>query len=535
MFCRFKRVLLVFLVAFFAVTLVFAQSISEVRHGKYDGKTVILHTNDVHGALEGYAKLGALKESFEAEGADVLLVDAGDFAQGTIYVATTKGLNAVNIMNSVGYDIVGIGNHEFDYGFDMLRTNLNQAHFEILCSDVFEENGKTIYDRTTYRTLAGGAVVGFFELDTPETQTKANPALMQGLSFTQGDDLYVLAQKLIDELRAGGADTVICISHLGVNEASTPNRAIDVMENTTGIDYMIDGHSHTVYSSYEGYPMQQTGTKFAYIGVAILDNVTGEVLDYYLADCIEIEPDSVLLAQAQSMMSQIDKEYGLKFAESRVELNGERIPNRTGETNLGDLIADSMKWFISQNPSSINVPLEDLVAIENGGGIRDSIHAGDVSMKDINNVLPFGNTVTVVYVKGSALLEALEASTFACPDQLGGFPQISGMNITIDTTKAYDAGDLYPSSTYHAPASIKRVTINDVNGKPFDPDATYAVVTNDFVAAGGDTYYSFASSNTSFDTGYMLDDVLCQYIKEVCNGVLDESNTKIDGRIKVIK
>ena len=156
-------------------------------------------------------------------------------------------------------------------------------------------------------------------------------------------------------------------------------------------------------------------------------------------------------------------------------------------------------------------------------------------MKDVNNVLPFGNTVNVIYVKGSVLLEVLEASTFSTPDQLGGFPQISGMNISIDTTKAYDAGDLYPSSTYHAPASINRVTIKDINGKPFDPDATYAVAANDFVAAGGDTYYAFASSHTSFDTGYMLDDVLCQYIKEKLGGVINDQYANPDSRIEVIK
>ncbi len=529
-----KRILLVLLVSFFAVALVFAQSITEARHGKYAGKTVILHTNDVHGALEGYAKLGALRDSYVSEGADVILVDAGDFEQGTIYVADSKGLSAVQMMNSVGYDIVGIGNHEFDYGYDQLRSNLEQAKFELLCSDVFNADGSTIYKSTIYRTLAGGAVIGFFEMDTPESQTKANPTLLKGLEFPQGDDLYKVGQKMIDELRKGGADTVICLSHLGVNDESKPNRAIDLMTNTSGIDFMIDGHSHTVYSSYEGYPMQQTGTQFAYIGVVILDDVSGKVLDYYLINCNEIEPDEKLLDEAHSIMEDVDAKYGVTFATAKVDLDGERNTNRTSETNLGDLVCDSLLWYAKERVTA-SVPEDNIVAVMNGGGIRASIKAGDISRKDTNNVMPFANTLCVVNVKGSDLLEALEASTFSTPSQIGGFPQIAGMTITIDTTKEFDAGDLYPASTYHAPASIRRVSINDINGKPFDPDATYAVATNNFVAAGGDTYYAFANSNYSFDTGILTDDILVQYITDKLGKEVGDDYSQPKGRIKIVK
>ncbi len=534
MSCRFKRIVFAVLVLLIAISTVFAQSVSEARHSEYKGKTVILHTNDVHGALEGYAKLGALRDSFKLNGADVLLVDAGDFAQGSIYVADSMGLSAIQLMNSVGYDIVGIGNHEFDYGYEKLRSNLDNAKFEILCSDVYDADGSTIYKSTTYRTLSGGAVVGFFEMDTPESQTKANPSLIQGLGFVQGDDLYKVAQKMIDELRKGGADTVICLSHLGVNDESKPNRAIDLMENTTGIDFMIDGHSHTVYSSFEKYPMQQTGTQFAYIGVVILDSESGKLDDYYLIDCKEIEPEKKILDEAHAIMSDVDEKYGVTFATTKVNLDGERDSNRTSETNLGDLVSDSLLWYTNEK-SSISVPPENVVAIMNGGGIRTSINAGDISMRDTNDVMPFANTLCVVNVKGSDLLEVLEASTFSTPSQIGGFPQIAGMTITIDTTKEFDAGDLYPSTTYHKPASIKRVTINDVNGKPFDKDATYAVAVNNFCAAGGDTYYALASSDSSFDTGILTDDILAQYITEKLGGVVDETYEKPAGRIKIVQ
>lgn len=156
----------------------------------------------------------------------------------------------------------------------------------------------------------------------------------------------------------------------------------------------------------------------------------------------------------------------------------------------------------------------------------------------MNTVLPFGNTVAVVYVTGAELLEALEASTFALPDSLGGFPQIAGMNISIDATKKYDPQTTpYPSgsgkATYYGPASINRVTINSVNGKAFDPNKTYAVVTNNFCAAGGDTYYAFAAASSQFDTGLPLDEVLMDYITTELKGVVGEQYAQPQGRMTI--
>ena len=156
----------------------------------------------------------------------------------------------------------------------------------------------------------------------------------------------------------------------------------------------------------------------------------------------------------------------------------------------------------------------------------------------MNTVLPFGNTVAVVYVTGAELLEALEASTFALPDSLGGFPQIAGMNISIDATKKYDPQTTpYPSgsgkATYYGPASINRVTINSVNGKAFDLNKTYAVVTNNFCAAGGDTYYAFAAASSQFDTGLPLDEVLMDYITTELKGVVGEQYAQPQGRMTI--
>ena len=238
-----------------------------------------------------------------------------------------------------------------------------------------------------------------------------------------------------------------------------------------------------------------------------------------------------MLAKAKEIEKAVDEEYGAVFAKSEVELNGDKAPgNRNMETNLGDLITDSMLWSVQKN-FSLEVPDENVIAITNGGGIRAWIHKGDVTMKDVNTVLPFGNTVAVIYVTGAELLEALEASTYMTPGAVGGFPQVSGMKFTIDTGKPFDQGEQYPDSTYYGPASIQRVTINEINGKAFDEEATYAVVTNNFCAAGGDTYYAFKAASKQFDTSIPMDEALMDYIKEELSGVIGEQYAEPQGRI----
>ncbi|MBQ4227718.1 MAG: 5'-nucleotidase C-terminal domain-containing protein, partial [Clostridia bacterium] len=185
-----------------------------------------------------------------------------------------------------------------------------------------------------------------------------------------------------------------------------------------------------------------------------------------------------------------------------------------------------MQWSVLKE-GELEVPAENVIAITNGGGIRAAIGIGDVTMKDINTVLPFGNTVAVIYVTGTELLEALEASTFCTPDSIGGYPQTSGITWTLDTTKEFNKGEVYTldgkESSYFAPASIERVTITSVNGEAFDENATYAVVTNNFCAAGGDTYNVFFraySEGTGFDTGIPMDEAVIDFITEVLEGTI---------------
>ena len=514
-----------------SVTSFAADTDSEAK-AEMAGKTVILHTNDVHGAIEGYAYITALKADYEAKGAEVILVDAGDYSQGEVYVSDTKGLDAVEMMNVTGYDVVTLGNHEFDYGYAQLKENMTKADFKILCANVYGEDGIPIFDANYTYTTKSGVKIGFFGMETPEAQTKANPALIKGLKFDT--DLKAVAEKQLEALKDD--DVVIALSHLGVDDSSKPYTSYDLYNAAKGIDFIIDGHSHSVMTKGKnGEPIQSTGTKFANIGVIVIDDATKKIESNSLYEIKEdTAKDATVAAAAQKIIDRIDKEYGAVFAKSKVELNGAKAPNgnRDGETNNGDLITDAMLWKVMQNKEGLTVNEDHVVAITNGGGIRAAIKAGDVTKKDIKTVLPFGNTIEVIYVTGTELLEALEASTFCVPESIGGFPQVSGISYTISTGAVYDANaETYPASTYYGPKSINRVTINSINGKDFKLGDTYAVVTNNFSAAGGDTYYAFKAATAKFDTGVPLDEAVMEYVTKELKGVIGEQYAAPQGRI----
>ena len=499
------------------------------------GKTVVLHTNDVHGQVDLYAKVAALKKDYEAKGADVILVDAGDYAQGTPYVSDSQGKTAIELMNAAGYDVVTLGNHEFDYGYANLQTIMKDAKFKVVCN--IKYNGKLAFDASYVVETKGGLRVGFLGLTTPETSTKAHPAKIKGVTFMAQNALYSFATQEAADLKAGGSDVVIALTHLGVDPESKPNRSTDLYANAKGIDFIIDGHSHTKMTEGEnGEPIQSTETKLKYVGVVVIDNATKKIesneliqLDGYANE------DADTKAAADAIITDVDARLGAVFAKSEVELNGKRDPGvRTQETNLGDLITDALLWYATKD-GKLDVPADHIVAVTNGGGIRASIKAGDITMKDINTVLPFGNTVAVVYISGEKLLESLEAATQSAPTALGGFPQIAGINLSLCTGAAYDKQDeTYPGgSTYYGPKSINRVTINSINGKPFRAKDTYAVVTNDFMAAGGDVYYAFASSPKIVDTGTPMDEALVEFIKVKLNGVIGKEYENAQGRLNM--
>lgn len=536
-------------------TLPFSAAVAEQKVD-LTGKLVIVHTNDVHGYAEtsltepstGYAQVKQYKEDAERLGASVLLLDAGDVSQGQPIVNLSMGATAFEFMNAVGYDAMCPGNHEFDWGVDQFLQNAEIAEFDILCANIMRTSDKTLYF-TPYKIYeTGGFKVGVIGLDAPSTLTMANPSLMPNVTFLEKQDLYDCVQQYVGELQAAACDLIVVLGHLGMEPTDEGNRSIDVIQNTTGVDLFIDGHSHIVLNQQveqkhsegaENVPttlLVSTGCFNHNIGEVVYDGKTlTEAL--YAAQPTQVSEeygDADISEMVGFVQDSIEAKLSATFASTTVLLNGEKSPGvRTEETNLGDFCADAMLWKANQAYSQ---PVD--AAFTNGGSIRASIDIGDISMLDMKTVFPFGNTLQIMTVKGSELLELMEASFYSTPYPLGSFMQVAGIVMTIDTTVEYANGDQYPDSTYYAPAKPgSRVTIETVGGKPFALDADYIIVTNDFVAAGGGQAYvlKYPNQQTGYNSYIALEDAMIDYTADKLGGVIGDTYQAPQNRIKIIQ
>lgn len=508
--------------------------------GDLTDKLVILHTNDTHGgdvAVEdsaiGTAGVAQLVKDYEAAGAEVLLISAGDAIQGDPLVNLGEGEVAVEFMNLAGYDLMIPGNHEFDYGYDTLQSLETMADFPILSANILDRTtGEAVFEENLILETTVGKV-GLFGLTTPETQTKANPDNVASLAFAEGEALYAIAQAQVDELAAAGCERIICVAHLGVDEGSTPNTSLDVIEHVNGIDLLIDGHSHSVIDGDEDADtiLVSAGTRLSHVGVAVLDDDGTEAWLISAKDYNRVDP--TIQADVNAVAAEIDAQLATKFAVSAVLLDGARAPGvRTQETNLGDFSADAILWAANEAMGQGTVS----AAITNGGGIRASIKVGDITMKDMKTVFPFGNTISTVEVTGAQLLELLEAATFSTPEALGAFPQVAGITFTLNTGIPYENGVQYPNSTYYAPAKPgARITNVTIDGQALNLAGTYTIATNNFLASGGDTY-SLLRSLESYNTWVSLEDALVRYTTEVLDGVVTEAKYgSAAGRITMVE
>ena len=522
-----------------------------VMAGDMDGKLVIMHTNDIHGHYEtteeqiGIAGVAALKNYYVDQGAEVLLVDAGDFSQGTTLVNHDKGLKAAAYLVAADYDAVSFGNHEFDFGQEAVKdiaATLKAGRIPVLAANILKAGTNEPYFGDNIVFELDGIKVGMFGLDTAETQTKSAPSSVAGMKFVDKEEMFALAQAQVDELKAAGCEYIICIAHLGVDDESIGRRSTDMATAVKGIDLVIDGHSHTEMPGGEvvGETMiVSTGSYLANVGTVVVDMETKEETAA-LISAADYAANYGVYDERLTMMVAADTEeinaiYEGIFAETKVDLNGERDPGvRTLETNLGDFAADAYLYAGRQYVKEAGLDMTVDLALANGGGIRASIPAGEISMNTLYTVFPYGNTVALVTITGEQLLEVLEASTFCTPTAIGGFPQIAGAEFTINTAVPYENGELYPDSTYYAPANPgSRVTINSVNGKPFDPAANYTVVVNSFQAEGGDTYYALTQGSFTHDTAIVDADALISYVNSM-NGVIGEEYAEPQGRITIV-
>ena len=503
-------------------------------------KFVILHTNDVHGFVEasdsclGMEAVSQLRKDYEKQGYDVLLMDTGDMLQGSSFAGFTKGESLITIMNAVGYDVMGLGNHDFDYGADVLEQRISEMDFPALAANItVDATGEPFAEENTVFTLSDGRKVGVFGLDTPTTSTSSSPKNTAGLSFASGNDLYAAAQAQIDELKGQDCSVIVCLGHLGEENAIEGINAEEVVRNTRGISLLIDGHDHKVESQTvkdldgKDVLIVETGSYLKNIGILTYED--GRFTEDLAETGTYKGSDPEVAKLVAGFSEEMEKSLSKEVAVTDWDLSGDGYDK---ETNLGDLAVDAIYWQAGQA-----FAVAPDAAILNGGGIRKSIEAGEILQKDIMDMFPFNNQICTVTVTGAELLEALEAATQLSPKPNGSFPQVSQIQYTLDMTVPYQKGALYPGSSYYAPAAPgSRVTITEVGGKPFDPEAAYTIATIDFIATGGDTYYCLAQAGakTIVYAGYLDNEALTNYMKTEMDGTIQEIYAKPQGRITLI-
>ena len=495
----------------------------------------ILYTNDVHTYIDKqspkltYAAIAALKKSYQDDGKNVLLVDAGDHVQGTAYGSMDEGATIIQLMNAAGYDAATPGNHEFDYGMDRAKELMADADYPYLsCNWVnLPLNNRVLSDVKYFRI--GGRTIAFVGITTPETITKSTPAYFMDknqkryvydiLGGEDGQKLYSAVQKSINKARVI-ADYVIGLGHLGVDPSSSPWTSKEVIEHTSGLDAFIDGHSHTVMEcewvkdlSGKAVALTQTGSYFANVGEMTI-KADGSIATQLVPTYDGL--DSAVAGIQTEWVSAVDDMLGEKIAVAETNFyisdpaTGKRRI-RLGETNLGDFVADGIYSYFNE--------VEQLhcdVAIMNGGGIRADVDAGDWSFKTCKQVSPFGNVACLMSVTGKQIQDALEfAARFVGPDgqENGGFLHVAGATYEIHTdipnTVQTDDKNVWIGSATGTPR-VQNVKIYDKTSGtyvPLDEGKTYALAGMNYTLRNlGDGFAMFDGATLIKD--YVSEDYL---------------------------
>lgn len=498
----------------------------------------ILYTNDVHTYIDHkspeltYASIAALKKSYEEQGKNVLLVDAGDHIQGTAYGSMDDGATIIRLMNEAGYDLATPGNHEFDYGMDRAKMVLKEADFPyVSCNWIDLRSGLRVLPSIKLFNIKG-AFVAFVGITTPETFTKSTPAYFMNAKQTRyiydilgGDDgakLYDAVQKAIDKAKTLGADYIIGLGHLGVDPSSAPWTSKDVIAHTTGFNAFIDGHSHTVMAGETvadaaGTPvlLTQTGSYFKNIGCMTInpESAVGTITTTLISTYEGADP--VVDAIAKEWVADVDDMLGEEIAVgdgefyiSDAETGKRRI--RSAETNLGDFVADGIYAYFNE--------IEELhcdIAVMNGGGIRADVPAGAWSFKTCKTVSPFGNVACLMSVTGKQIQDALEfAARFAGSGQEnGGFLHVAGasyeIHADIPNTVQTDEKNVWIGSATGTPRVQNVKIYNKASGtyEPLDESKTYALAGMNYTLRNlGDGFAMFDGAELIKD--YVSEDYL---------------------------
>lgn len=513
---------------------------------------VVLFTSDVHCGVDqgfGYAGLAAVRDNL-AKTNHVLLVDNGDSIQGEPIGTMTTGESNIELMNAVGYDIATIGNHEFDYGMDRFLELTKKANFPYISAN-FMHNDELVFAPYVIKEF-DGVKIAFVGITTPKTTTSSTPKYFQDetgkfvYTFCQdetGEKLYAAVQKAVDDARAEGAVYVVAMAHLGIEGESAPWMSTDVIANTTGINALLDGHSHSILEQEkvknkdgEEVLLAACGTKLQAIGYLRISAKDGSVATglykwdtsnaVSLPDLIGL--DNEVATKVNEAMDTLNEKLGEVVAKSAVDLvisdpeTDVRIV-RTAETNLGDLCADAYR---DQSGADI--------AFVNGGGIRVKIAAGDITLNDILKVHPFGNALCVVEATGQQILDALEWGSRVVPEETGGFLQVSGLTYEIHTyIESSCTAD--ENGLFTGVAGEYRVKNVKVGGEDLDVNKTYTLACHDYLLKNaGDGFTMFQQDTLLQDSVKLDNQVLIDYITGTLNGVVGEEYANPYGQGRIV-
>ena len=517
---------------------------------------LVLFTSDVHCGVDqnfGYVGLKAIKDTAEAAGDNVLLVDDGDAIQGEPIGTFTRGEAIINLMNAVGYDVAIPGNHEFDYGMDRFLELTKKANFPYISCN-FNKEGELVFDPYIIKEV-DGVKVAFVGVTTPKTLITSTPRYFQNedgeyiygfLQDETGETLYSAIQQSVDDARAEGADYVILIAHLGNEAEVIPYTYADVLEHTNGIDALLDGHSHdtdkVVMKNKDGDDVirQACGTKLEGVGWLRISAEDGSLdtgtytwsSNVSAAKLLGIENE--MTAEIEQATGELNEELGKVVATSASDLiihdpvlkdsNGKPIRIvRSQETNLGDLCADAYR---DQSGADI--------AVLNGGGIRVPLPKGDITQNDVLKVHPFGNALTVIEVTGQQVLDALEWGAHAIPGENGGFLQVSGLTYEIhadvESSCTFDEDGMFTGIT-----GDYRVQNVMVGGEPLDLEKTYTLASVDYVLLNhGDGYTMFDGCNVLQESVKLDNQVLTDYVVDTLGGIIGEEYAEPYGQGRIV-
>ncbi len=521
---------------------------------------IILFTSDVHCGIEediGYAGLAAYLDACLAQTPYVTLVDCGDAIQGDVIGVVSQGEYIVDIMNQVGYDYAIPGNHEFDFGVARLAELMEKSEAQYLSANItYTGEGESVLPEMEPYVLEtyGDTTVAFIGVTTPWTPTSSTPSNFMDESGEyvydfcggEGEELYALVQRYVDECRESGADYVVLLTHLGDIPTESPYANLDLIPHITGVDAVLDGHAHTVVptrfitdAAGEDVLLIASGTKLDNIGRLVITPSGGlygglvssyeekdEEVDAYVQDVKALYEESVnqVVAHSDTALACYDGE-GYRLVRCR-------------ETGIGNLCADAYR----------DATGADIAAV-NGGGIRADIPAGDITYGDLIAVHPYGNSLCLVEATGQEILDMLEvASRFTEAEykgdewtmgEDGGFLHVSGMRYTIDTSVAHTVvtDDMEWFQEVSGARRVKNVEVlNRETGEyePLVPEKTYTFASHNYlIKECGNGQNMFVDNVFIIDEGMLDYEVVIQYLTGTLGGDVPAEYFQPEGRITI--